>query len=67
MVIVVANFSEFKTAVPSGESGEYIVANWPAAIAGKTWKEITGNRTVPADKAGREPLDSWEAMVYAME
>ena len=62
-VIVVANFSDWATDI-SSPSAEYRVNNWPALPAGKGWREITQNRLVPAEWAGREPVFAWEAKVY---
>ncbi len=65
-VVVVANFSDFGTENPFHPSAEYRVNNWPATPAGKTWREITQARDVPAEWVGREPLYPWEAKVYAL-
>ena len=61
LVIVVANFSDFSTDTSIGSAAEYVVPNWPA---GRTWREITQQRNVPADFVGREPIFAWEAKVY---
>jgi pullulanase len=61
LVIVVANFSDFSTDTSSGSAAEYVVPNWPV---GRTWREITQQRSVPADFVGREPIFAWEAKVY---
>ncbi|HEX7959699.1 MAG TPA: DUF3459 domain-containing protein, partial [Terriglobales bacterium] len=60
-VVVVANFSDFA----SGGS-EYRVNNWPQLTGGRHWREITQDRGVPDDWAGRESLFPWEAKVYVM-
>jgi pullulanase/glycogen debranching enzyme len=66
LVVVVANFSAWQTANPESGNAEYRVANWPSLPPGRRWKEITQQRDVPAEWAGREPLFPWEAKVYAM-
>ena len=43
VVVVVANFSDFTTA--PGPGAEYVVHNWPATPPGKTWREVTQERT----------------------
>jgi pullulanase len=65
-VVVVANFSDFQTQDPFNPASEYRVNNWPALSPGNKWREITQQRDVPSDWAGREPLFPWEAKVYAM-
>ena len=65
-VVVVANFSDFGTANADSRRAEYRVPNWPATPAGKTWREITQAREVPAEWVGREPIFPWEAKVYAL-
>ncbi|MBW4679504.1 MAG: alpha amylase [Microcoleus vaginatus WJT46-NPBG5] len=62
LVVVVANFSDYGT--PPGS--EYKVLNWPGIPAGKQWKEISQDRMVPNEWAGREGIFPWEAKVYAM-
>jgi 1,4-alpha-glucan branching enzyme len=62
LVVVVANFSDYSSPI----FAEYIVPNWPAAVPGKQWREVTQDRVVPNDKAGKEPIFSWEAKVYAL-
>ena len=59
LVVVVANFSDWGNGTAPG--AEYVVPNWPA---GRSWQEITQQRNVPSDWAGREPLFAWEAKVY---
>jgi len=66
LVVVVANFSEFGTPDPSSPSAEYRVNNWPSATGGRTWREITQERSVPLQWAGREPGYPWEAKVYQL-
>ncbi len=65
-VVVVANFSNWSSQASSGRPAEYIVPNWPDLPAGKTWWEVSQNRMVPDNWAGREPLFPWEAKVYAV-
>jgi pullulanase len=60
-VVVVANFSDFASA-----GNEYRVNNWPQLTGGRHWREITQDRAVPDDWAGRESLFPWEAKVYVM-
>jgi pullulanase len=62
-VVVVANFSEFE----SGEApdAEYRIDGWPAAPDGRHWRDVSQNRSVPDNWAGREPVFRWEAKVYA--
>ena len=62
-VVVVANFSDWG----SDPTSEYVVPNWPATPPGRSWREVTQDRTVPADWIGREPLYPWEAKVYTLE
>ncbi len=64
-VIVVANFSDFVTENPTSPQAEYRVAGWPPPRPGKGWREVTQDRVVPDEWAGREPLFAWEAKVYA--
>lgn len=64
-VVVVANFSGWGTADPWSGRAEYVVHNWPATPPGRSWREITLDRPVPAEWVGREPLFPWEAKVYA--
>jgi glycosidase len=63
-VVVVANFSDWGTRDPADPASEYVVPNWPAAPPGRQWREVTQDRAVPAEWAGREPLYPWEAKVY---
>jgi pullulanase len=65
-VIVVANFSDFGTPEPFNGRSEYVVNNWPATPAGRRWREITQERDVPTEWAGREPIFLWEAKVYVL-
>jgi len=62
LVVVVANFSDYGTP----PNGEYVVPNWPASPPDKQWWEVTQNRQVPKNQAGREPVFPWEAKVYAL-
>jgi len=66
-VIVVANFSDYATPDASEPHAEYVVPNWPAAPAGKRWREVPQDRWVEPDRAGREPIFAWEAKVYALQ
>jgi hypothetical protein len=65
-VVVVANFSDYATPDPFGPDAEYVVHGWPATPAGKRWREIPQARDVAPGRAGREPIFSWEAKVYAL-
>ena len=65
-MIVVANFSDFGTPEPFNGRSEYVVNNWPATPAGRRWREITQERDVPTEWAGREPIFPWEAKVYVL-
>ena len=65
-VVVLANFSDFETARPFDPASEYRVPNWPATPAGRRWREITQDRDVPIEWAGREPIFPWEAKVYTL-
>ncbi|MEV0614553.1 alpha-amylase family glycosyl hydrolase [Nonomuraea sp. NPDC050404] len=60
-VIVVANFSGYAS------GPEYVVHGFPEAPWGSTWREVTQDRVVPPEWAGREPVYPWEAKVYALE
>ncbi|MBD1836529.1 alpha amylase [Cyanobacteria bacterium FACHB-472] len=66
LVVVVANFSEYGTPDPNNYNAKYVVPNWPATPSGKQWKEITQERMVPGEWAGKEPIFPWEAKVYAL-
>ncbi|MBD1927827.1 alpha amylase [Trichocoleus sp. FACHB-90] len=66
LVVVVANFSEYGTPDPNNPNAKYVVPNWPAKPPGKQWKEITQDRIVPGEWAGKEPIFPWEAKVYAL-
>ncbi|SEO08179.1 1,4-alpha-glucan branching enzyme [Mucilaginibacter gossypiicola] len=65
-VVIVANFSDYGTPNAGNTEAEYRVNNWPALPAGKHWREITQDRPVPAEWAGREPVFPWEAKVYTV-
>jgi 1,4-alpha-glucan branching enzyme len=65
-VVVVANFSDWQTTDPGDPLSEYVVANWPAAPGGRSWREVTQDRQVAAEWVGREPLYAWEAKVYTL-
>jgi glycosidase len=65
LVVVVANFSDWGTDNPGDPRSEYRVHNWPSLPAGRQWREITQERPVPLEWAGREPVFPWEAKVYA--
>lgn len=65
-VVVVANFSDFETALPFAPASEYRVPNWPTTPTGMHWREITQDRDVPREWIGREPIFPWEAKVYAL-
>lgn len=66
MVVVVANFSDFGTADARRPDAEYRVTHWPATPAGRRWREVTQERDVPDEWAGREPIFPWEAKVYTL-
>lgn len=66
MVVVVANFSDWRSENPEDPATDYVVRGWPAAPAGRRWREVTQERDVPAEWAGREPLFPWEAKVYEL-
>ena len=65
IVVVVANLSDFITSEPFSSLAEYRVHNWPRIATGRKWREITQDRDVPLEWAGREPIFPWEAKVYA--
>jgi pullulanase/glycogen debranching enzyme len=65
-VVVVANFSDWASSGSGAEGPEYVIPRFPPAPAGRTWREVTQDRPVPEDWAGREPLFPWEAKVYAL-
>ena len=54
-VVVLANFSDFVSVDDGATPAEYVVPGWPAAPAGKQWREVTQVRMVPPDWIGREP------------
>ena len=58
-VVVVANFTDEDT---PGE--RYYVPNWPDRDR-NDWREVTQNRSVPAEWVGNEPLEHWEVKVYS--
>jgi pullulanase len=64
IVVVVANFSDWGTDNQQ-PNPEYVVSNWPQLPAGKKWYEVTQDRDVPLEWAGREAIIAWEAKVYA--
>jgi pullulanase/glycogen debranching enzyme len=64
-VVVVANFSDFRSDAHGSPPFEYRVHGWPARPPGTRWREITQERDVPDEWAGREPIFPWEAKVYA--
>jgi pullulanase len=64
-LIVLANFSDFASEATRTEA-EYRIPNWPAAPPGRRWFEVTQERDVPAEWAGREPIFAWEAKVYML-
>jgi 1,4-alpha-glucan branching enzyme len=66
VVVVVANFSDFATTDPGNPAAEYRVNGWPDTPSGRRWREITQDRDVPTEWAGREPLFPWEAKVYTL-
>ncbi|MGA7932428.1 MAG: hypothetical protein WCA35_02500, partial [Kovacikia sp.] len=64
IVVVVANFSSWGTDIHH-PNAEYVVSNWPKLFSGRKWREITQDREVPLEWAGREPIFAFEAKVYA--
>ena len=64
-VVVVANFSDWGSDV-SVPNAEYVVNNWPSIPAGSSWREVTQNRAVPTEWAGRESIYPWQALVYTL-
>jgi pullulanase len=64
IVVVVANFSNWGTDIHHPHA-EYVVSNWPKLPTGRKWQEITQEREVPLEWAGREPIFAFEAKVYA--
>lgn len=62
-VVVVANFSDFRTDAPSDPRSEYVVPDWPRRDDFE-WREVSQDRDVPPGWVGREPLFPWEAKVY---
>jgi 1,4-alpha-glucan branching enzyme len=65
-VVVLANFSDWRSDRHGAPPFEYRVANWPRTPAAKRWHEVTQDRDVPAEWVGREPIYPWEAKVYAL-
>jgi pullulanase len=65
-VVVVANFSDFRSENTSQEVAEYRIPNWPPTPHGKRWRDVSQDRDIPPDFVGREPLFAWEAKVYAL-
>ena len=66
-VVVVANFSDYAT--PNGltdPNAQYVVNNWPATPAGRSWREVTQDRAVLSSQVGSEPIFPWEAKVYTL-
>jgi len=66
-VVVIANFSDFASSTSANHLAEYVVPGWPDTPPGKQWREITQDREVPDNWAGREPVFPWEAKVYALQ
>ncbi|AFZ38287.1 alpha amylase catalytic region (plasmid) [Stanieria cyanosphaera PCC 7437] len=65
VVVVVANFSDWGSDLHS-PNAKYLVQNWPPLPSGKKWHEITQERDIPIEWAGKEPIFPWEAKVYAV-
>ena len=66
-VVVVANFSDYAT--PNGATdpnARYVVNNWPATPAGRSWREVSQARAVLPAQVGQEPIFPWEAKVYTL-
>ena len=51
---------------PDAPGAEYRIPAFPAAPADRRWREVTEDRLVPREWAGREPIYPWEAKVYAL-
>jgi glycosidase len=66
IVVVVANFSDYGTPNPEDSNSKYFVPNFPATPPNMYWREITQDRMVPSEWAGKEPIFPWEAKVYAL-
>ena len=66
IVVVVANFSDYGTPNSNNPDAKYVIPNWPTKPANKYWLEVTQERMVPAEWAGKEPIFPWEAKVYAL-
>lgn len=64
-VVVVANFSDFRSDAHGSPPFEYRVNGWPARPRGTRWRETAQERDVPDEWAGREPIFPCEAKVYA--
>ncbi|MBE9178240.1 alpha amylase [Oculatella sp. LEGE 06141] len=65
LAVIVANFSDYGTPDSSSSTAEYVIARFPNTPLGMQWQEITQDRQVPDEWAGREPIFAWEAKVYA--
>ncbi|MEJ1962424.1 MAG: alpha amylase [Gammaproteobacteria bacterium] len=65
-VIVVANFSDYGTPDVDQPHAEYVVPGWPETPPNRRWREVPQDRWVDEARAGKEPLFSWEAKVYAL-
>jgi glycosidase len=65
IVVVVANFSDYGTPNTEDPNAKYSVPNFPTLPANMYWQEVTQNRMVPGEWAGKEPIFPWEAKVYA--
>jgi glycosidase len=65
-IVVVANFSDFVTTNATSPGAEYRVRNWPLTPPGRQWREVTQQRLVPPEFAGREPIFPWEAKLYTL-
>jgi pullulanase len=65
MVVVIANFSDYVTLNARDKRSEYVISSWLQLPDGMRWYEVTQDRNVPLQWAGREPIFEWEAKVYA--
>ena len=65
-VVVVANFSDFRSEHTSQGVAEYRIPNWPPTPEGKRWRDVSQDRDIPPNFVGRESLFAWEAKVYAL-
>ncbi len=67
IVVVVANFSDYASPAVTGAAALYEIPGWPCETHGRQWHEVTQDRPVAAEWAGREPIYPWEAKVYILK